>query len=105
LHADVGFYNLVDEYSQKALLLLWDKLDSQLVYEIINNLDGTVAVPRNDGDSFCLMKIDFYLQYITHTIYHRGQLNYCLNKLKKPRIEGDYLYYFDEIDTKLDEKI
>ncbi len=105
LHIEGGFYQIVDQYSQSELIQLWEQLDNQLVSEIQNNSDGTVAVPRNDGDSFCMMKLDFYLQYITHTIYHRGQLNYCLKKLEKPRIEGDYLHYFNEIDTALDENI
>ena len=105
LHVEGGFYHLVEEYSRIELIELWKKLDTQLVFEIQNNLDGTVAVPRNDGESFCMMKDDFYLQYILHTIYHRGQLNYCFKALKKPGVEGDYLYYFDELDTSVDENV
>ncbi len=105
LNAPGGFYHLLDENTQSTLIELWKNLDYQLGHEIQNNLDGTVAVPRRDGDSFCMMKDDFYLQYIIHTIYHRGQLNYCFKALNKPRVEGDYLYYFDELDTSVDENI
>ncbi|MHA1977108.1 MAG: DinB family protein [Candidatus Hodarchaeales archaeon] len=103
LKVEGGFYHLVDEYSRIGLIELWKNLDNQLAYEMQNNLEGTVAVPRNDGESFCMMKNDFYLQYIIHTIYHRGQLNYCLKALNKSRIKGDYLDYFDELDTSVDE--
>ncbi|MHA2108081.1 MAG: DinB family protein [Candidatus Hodarchaeales archaeon] len=103
LNVQGGFYHLVDKLSKYELIELWKRLDNQLVHEIQHNLEGTVAVPRHDGESFCMMKNDFYLQYIVHTVYHRGQLNYCFKTLDKPRIEGDYLDYFDELDTSVDE--
>ncbi len=105
LSIEGGFVQAVDKLSQEELIELWRNLDQQLVFEIQNNLEGTVAVPRNDGESFCMMKNDFYLQYILHTVYHRGQLNYCFKALNKPGVEGDYLYYFDELDTSVDENL
>ncbi|MHA2225911.1 MAG: DinB family protein [Candidatus Hodarchaeales archaeon] len=98
-------YQKITLYSFDELLDCWEDLDKCLVEGVKHHSKGTVEIPRRDGDSFCMMRNDFYVQYITHTIYHRGQLNYCLKALNKPRIDADYLYYFDELDTSLDEKM
>jgi uncharacterized damage-inducible protein DinB len=92
----------IRSFSKKELLACWKDLDKILVKSFEENLAGTVSILRRDGDSFCLKREDFLLQYVLHTVYHRGQLNYCLRALKKNRIEGDYLFYFDELDTSLD---
>ena len=93
--------NLTD----KDLLKCWQDLDKRLSNDLSSDNVGTIEIQRLDGASFCMKREDFYLQYILHTIYHRGQLNYCLKALNKPRIDGDYLFYFDEVDTALDETI
>jgi uncharacterized damage-inducible protein DinB len=92
----------IQSFSRKELLAYWKELDNKLVNAFNEDLTGTVTIQRLDGDSFCLKRDDFLLQYILHTVYHRGQLNYCLKVLNKNRIEGDYLFYFDELDTVLD---
>ena len=95
------FHN-VSGYTMDELLDCWDDIDNHLTDGFITD-SGTVELKRQDGGSFCLMRDDFYLQYILHTIYHRGQVNYCLKFLGKSRINADYLFYFDEVDTSLEE--
>ncbi|MFX0151345.1 MAG: DinB family protein [Candidatus Hodarchaeota archaeon] len=95
----------IQSFSKKELLACWKDLDNILVKTLDENLVGTVSILRRDSDSFCLKREDFLLQYVLHTVYHRGQLNYCLRALKKNRIEGDYLFYFDEIDKCLDQNL
>ena len=95
----------INSYSLEELLSCWEDLDKKVSDGLEHNLEGTVEIQRRDGISFCLKKEDFYLQYIFHTIYHRGQLNYCLKVLGKDRIDGDYLFYFDELDLIVDEDI
>ncbi len=96
-------YQKVAEYKTEQFLVLWNDLDKYITDGLIND-SGTVELRRRDGDSFCLLRDDLYLQYILHTIYHLGQLNYCLKFLEKPRINSDYLFYFDELDTLLEDK-
>jgi uncharacterized damage-inducible protein DinB len=95
----------VNSFSKEELLSCWEDLDTKVSDGLQNDLEGTVEIQRRDGNSFCLKREDFYLQYIFHTIYHRGQLNYCLKALGKDRIDGDYLFYFDELDLIVDERI
>ena len=96
-------YQKVASYTTKELLECWEYLDNQLKEGISGDLRGTVAIQRRDGESFCMLISDLYLQYIFHTIYHRGQLNYCLKFLEKPRVNADYIFYIDELDTSLEE--
>jgi len=95
-------YQKVAEYSMEQLMDCWEVLDSRLSNGFTSDLRSTVELQRQDGGSLCLMRDDLYLQYILHTIYHRGQLNYCLKFLGKTRINTDYLFYFDELDTSLE---
>ena len=97
-----GTYLKVAGYTIEQLLDCWDDIDEHLSDGLIND-SGTIELKRKDGGSFCLMRDDLYLQYILHTIYHRGQVNYCLKFLSKPRINADYLFYFDELDTSLED--
>jgi uncharacterized damage-inducible protein DinB len=57
------------------------------------------VIQRDKPDDYFKMNSDdLLLQYILHTLYHRGQLNYYLRALDKDRIDADYLYYFDELN-------
>ncbi len=87
--------------SREELINCWKMADNKLAELILEERVGTVTYSRNDGESFCLQVDDFLLHYFFHTIYHRGQLNFCLKALEKPRIDSDYLFYFAELDKKL----
>jgi uncharacterized damage-inducible protein DinB len=95
----------IAQLNETDLLICWQDLDKRLSNAFITDNTGTVEIQRKDGNSFCLKRDDFYLQYLLHTVYHRGQLNYCLKALNKPPINGDYLFYFDEVDTALDDNV
>ncbi|MHA2292371.1 MAG: DinB family protein [Candidatus Hodarchaeales archaeon] len=84
----------------KELLDYWQKYDKEIRTVLMGFSNETVTIPRVNGSSFVLNLNDFYLQYVMHTIYHRGQLNYCLKKLGQDRINADYLFYFDDLDSK-----
>jgi len=87
--------------SKNDLLTCWEEADKTLVSSM-QVKGSTVTIKRSDGDTFCLLREDFFLQYILHTVYHRGQLNYCLKALGKERINADYLFYFDNLDRQMD---
>jgi uncharacterized damage-inducible protein DinB len=96
-------YRKVAGYTRDMLMDCWEDLDKRIKSGITDDLRGTVELKRGDGGSFCLKLDDLYLQYIIHSIYHRGQLNYNLKFLNKPRINADYLFYFDKLDASLEE--
>jgi len=87
--------------SREELMQCWKMADNKLEELILEERSGTVTYSINNGKSFCLQVDDFLLQYLFHTIYHRGQLNFCLKALEKSRIDSDYLFYFAELDKKL----
>ncbi len=90
--------NQLKSMPNKELLEHWEHRDKDMVDALQQEMKGTVRIQRMDESSFVMNVEDYYLQYILHTIYHRGQLNYCLKKLNKERINADYIYYFDELD-------
>lgn len=87
--------------SREELAQCWKIADDKLAELLLEERSGTVTYSINDGESFCLQVDDFLLQYLFHTIFHRGQLNFYLKALEKPRIDSDYLFYFSELDKKL----
>ena len=88
----------IKKMSKKELLTHWEQRDQQIANGLQQVTKENMIIERMDGSSFVMNLNDFYLQYVLHTVYHRGQLNYCLKKLNKERIEADYLYFFDELN-------
>jgi uncharacterized damage-inducible protein DinB len=89
----------VNTLSMNELVEYWAERDKDLSKEFEKMDFKPVIIQRiAEDDYFKMSRDDFILQYILHTIYHRGQLNYCLRALNKDRIEADYLYYFDELN-------
>lgn len=88
----------IKSMSKKELLKHWEQIDKKIANGLQQDTKKTIIIQRMDDSSFVMNLNDFYLQYVLHTVYHRGQLNYCLKKLNKERIEADYLYFFDELD-------
>jgi uncharacterized damage-inducible protein DinB len=88
--------------SRKEFMKCWELSDKRFAELFMENRSGTVTVLRKDGEEFCVQINDFLFQYLFHTIYHRGQLNYCLKALEKPRVDSDYLFYFEELDKRLE---
>jgi uncharacterized damage-inducible protein DinB len=91
----------VKSMTKKELLEHWQLKDNFIVEQLEKGAIEKVKIQRaSEEDYFIMNGEDFLLQYILHTVYHRGQLNYNLKLLESPRIEADYLYYFDELDMK-----
>ncbi|MFX1508613.1 MAG: DinB family protein [Promethearchaeota archaeon] len=88
----------IKRMSKKELLTYWEQRDHQIANGFQQATKRNMIIERMNGSSFLMNLNDFYLQYVLHTVYHRGQLNYCLKKLNKERIEADYLYFFDELN-------
>lgn len=88
----------IKSMSKTELLKYWEQKDNVIANSLQQDIEKIIIIQRMDDSSFIMNLNDFYLQYILHTVYHRGQLNYCLKKLNKERIEADYLYFFDELD-------
>lgn len=92
----------ITSMSKIELLKHWEQRDNELSKGLQQATKKAIIIERMDGSSFVMNLDDFYLQYVLHTVYHRGQLNYCLKKLNKERIEADYLYFFDELNIQED---
>ncbi|MFX0015658.1 MAG: DinB family protein [Promethearchaeota archaeon] len=90
--------NRLKSMSNKELLDHWESRDTEIANALQQENQGKVTIQRMDTSSFILNLDDFYLQYILHTVYHRGQLNYILRKMNRERIDADYLFYFDELN-------
>ena len=88
----------IKSMTNKELLKHWEQRDREISNALQQDTNDKVVIQRMDQSSFVMNLDDYYLQYVLHTIYHRGQLNYCLKKLNKGRIDADYLYYFDELN-------
>ena len=92
----------IKRMSKEELLTHWEQRDKKIANGFQQATKKNIMIERMDNSSFVMNLKDFYLQYILHTVYHRGQLNYCLKKLNKERIEADYLYFFDELNIQED---
>jgi uncharacterized damage-inducible protein DinB len=89
--------------SCRELLQHWEQKDQEIILGLEKEVNEAVSIQRADGSEFTMNIDDFYLQYVLHTVYHRGQLNYCLKSLGKERIDADYIYYFDYLDKPLED--
>jgi len=92
----------IKNMSKIELLKHWKQRDKEISNGLQKATKKAIIIERMDESSFVMNLDDFYLQYILHTVYHRGQLNYCLKALNKERIEADYLYFFDELNIQED---
>ncbi|NHK30050.1 MAG: hypothetical protein FK730_01775 [Asgard group archaeon] len=86
--------------SNDKLLEQWKKTDQMYANLLKGDLSGDITVPNFLGKEFTISKSDFLLQYITHTIFHRGQLVLALKKMGKEFVGTDYLHYLHEIAKK-----
>ncbi|MHA2253547.1 MAG: DinB family protein [Candidatus Kariarchaeaceae archaeon] len=92
-------FDLMNKMTKVELIEMWTDLDLQLKSVIIEDQEGDVRVPHVSDNPFLINKTDFYLQYLTHSIYHRGQVIWALKKLGKKTLTTDYLFYHAEMDS------
>ncbi|MDO8056073.1 MAG: DinB family protein [Candidatus Hermodarchaeota archaeon] len=79
--------------SKDQLLTRWSELDQRLHKIISQGPEGHITVPHITEQPFDIPAIDFYFQYVFHTIHHRGQLATILRKLGKEVPGTDYLMF------------
>jgi uncharacterized damage-inducible protein DinB len=78
---------------KSQLLARWNELDHRLKETLSRSPTGRIIVPHITEHLFDVAAIDFYLQYIFHTIHHRGQLATLLRRLGKEVPGTDYLMF------------
>ena len=86
--------------SKLKLLQKWHEVDKEYSEKLKTDRKGSVTIPPFLGKEFAVDKLDFLLQYITHSTYHRGQIIIALKKIGKEVIGTDYLFYLNEILNK-----
>lgn len=89
-------YDIIEEENRKDLMMRWAKLDFNLNELLIETAERSFTVDHISETPITLESKDFYLQYLLHTTYHRGQLALLLRSLGKDVPGTDYLFYFAE---------
>ena len=92
-------YENLMQLSQQEIIEEWKQTDYKYSQLLQGDVSGEISVPPFLGHSFIISKLDFLLQYITHSTYHRGQIIIALKKLGKEIIGTDYLFYLNEITS------
>jgi uncharacterized damage-inducible protein DinB len=91
---DTSVFEHIEEGSKSQLLKRWKELDIRLAKKIKEKPKGKITVPHLIETPFDLHALDFYLQYVFHTVHHRGQLAVALRSLGKDVPGTDYLMFF-----------
>lgn len=91
-------YKTIQNLSKEELLNEWQKTDKDYAILLKGKISNEeITIPPFLGKEFTISKLDFYLQYIIHSTYHRGQIIVALKKLEKEPVGTDYLFYFNEL--------
>jgi uncharacterized damage-inducible protein DinB len=90
---DESVFERTVKASKIQLLARWSELDHRLQAKLSQKPKGHITVPHISEQPFEIPAIDFYLQYVFHTIHHRGQLATILRKLGKEVPGTDYLMF------------
>jgi uncharacterized damage-inducible protein DinB len=94
-------YEDLYKQSKEKLLENWSKTDEKLLTYIKNIGEDKIVFPnfiKGEGEVLMTQE-DYYFQYLTHTIYHRGQLMTALKKIGKKGVTTDYLLYLFDLDS------
>ncbi|HUT80724.1 MAG TPA: DinB family protein [Candidatus Bathyarchaeia archaeon] len=86
------------QMTNEKLIQKWAQTDikyAEMLRE--KNIVGECILPNFLGHEFTVSNMDFLLQYITHTTFHRGQVIIALKKLGKKVCGTDFLHYLHEI--------
>ncbi len=88
-------YEELLELPKEKLLVKWKEIDERLLEQVKNIGEEEIEFPNfMKGEGIIEMtQEDFYCHYLTHTVYHRGQLMTALKKLGKKGVSTDYLFY------------
>jgi len=91
-------YEELYSLSKEKLLQRWKEADECLLENMKKREKPIEFLNFLTEELFTIDRNDFFLQYITHTVYHRGQLMSALKNLGKEGITTDYLFYLFELD-------
>ncbi|MBN2230767.1 MAG: DinB family protein [Candidatus Thorarchaeota archaeon] len=94
--SDDKFWEWLEEATMKQILERWQELDIRLLKLALALPTDSVNVPHVSETPFSLASEDFVMQYILHTIHHRGQLSLLLRDLGYDVPGTDYLHFFAE---------
>ena len=95
-------YEELAKQSKEEFLKKWKETDERLLEHIKNIGEEKIEFPnfvRGEGE-IQMTQEDFYYQYLTHTIYHRGQIMTALKKIGKEGKTTDYLFYLFDLEEK-----
>ncbi len=91
-------YKTLDELSKEELITRWEEADKELL-EQMKSARESISFPNFvSGGDIVIEPADFYMQYILHTTYHRGQLLSLLKILGKEGKTTDYLFYLFHLE-------
>ena len=86
-------YENLGKLSRDELLTKWEETEKKLL-ETVQKAREPILFPNFlTGEEVVMDSADFFMQYILHTVYHRGQLVSMLKILGKEGVTTDYLFY------------
>lgn len=92
-------YKTLESLSKDELLAKWEEIDKKLRFHVNQKGEELIEFPNFvSGGEVLIEPADFYLQYVLHTVYHRGQLLSMIKMLGKEGITTDYLFYLFHLE-------
>jgi uncharacterized damage-inducible protein DinB len=91
-------YETLETLSKDELLAKWEETDQKLL-ESAKRFKEPVQFPNFlSGGELVIESEDFFLQYILHTVYHRGQLLNLIKSVGEKGVTTDYVFYLFDIE-------
>ena len=91
-------FESLEKLSRDELLAKWEETEKKLL-ETVQKVREPIEFPNFlTGGEIVLDPADFFMQYIIHTVYHRGQLISMLKILGKEGVTTDYLFYLFHLE-------
>ena len=98
-------YEELERLSKAELIAKWEEADKKLFKYVSQSSEEPIVFPNlASGGNLHVDAADFYLQYILHTAYHRGQLVTLLKMMGKESVTTDYLYYLFHLEEQRTQK-
>ena len=94
--SDDKFWEWLEDASTEEILERWQQLDVRLLKLSLALPKNLVIVNHVSDNPFSLDPADFVMQYLIHTVHHRGQLAMLLRDLGHDVPGTDYLHFFSE---------
>ncbi|MFQ6088795.1 MAG: DinB family protein [Candidatus Methanofastidiosia archaeon] len=87
-------YETLKKLSKNELLAKWEEADEKLLEHVKQKAQKAIMFPNYiSGGELLIEPEDFYMQYVMHTTYHRGQILSTIKSLGKGGRTTDYLFY------------